>query len=262
MRFFSALDGAAGRWFGRRPAAAPAQVPEGLCVYAVGDVHGEFRLLERLLAAIGADPLRPAGTEPLVVFLGDYIDRGPDSRGVLDLLSAGPLSGAACRFLLGNHEAALLDFLGNPAGGTDWLSHGGTETLGSYGLRASVGTANPARCRALRDQLAERLPDAHLRFLKALEPLAVLGDYAFVHAGIHPGRPLDRQHPDDLIWIREPFLSSDRRHEKVIVHGHTIVREPELRHNRIGVDTGAYATGVLSALALYGTCQRFLQVRV
>ena len=246
---------------------APPQAPVGLCVYAVGDVHGQCRELERLLALVAADAARQcaeSGLEPLIVFLGDYVDRGPNSRGVLDLLceletrfDAG--TGIACRFLAGNHEAAMLDFLKEPAAGAEWLSFGGAETLASYGVRASVGTTDPVRCRALRDALDERLPDEHRRFLTALEPMVVLGDYAFVHAGIRPGQPLQRQRPQDLLWIREPFLSSSKRHEKVIVHGHTVVDEPEFLPNRIAVDTGAYATGILTALALHGAAQRVVQ---
>jgi serine/threonine protein phosphatase 1 len=252
---------------GAPAAGSPPEAPAGLCVYAVGDVHGQRRELERLMALIGADAGRvgaESGLEPLVVFLGDYVDRGPDSRGVLDMLCDmearfGAGAGMACRFLAGNHEAAMLDFLRDPAAGAEWLNYGGAETLASYGVRASVGTTDPARCRALRDALEERLPDEHRRFLDGLEPLVVLGDYAFVHAGIRPGQPLDRQRPQDLLWIREPFLSWNKRHEKVIVHGHTVVDEPEFLHNRIGVDTGAYATGILTALVLHGTVQRVVQ---
>ena len=252
---------------GRGDDGAPPRAPDGLCVYAVGDVHGMRRELERLLALIEADAARmqgEGGLEPLIVFLGDYVDRGPDSRGVLDRLCglearcrAG--AGIACRFLAGNHEAAMLDFLKEPAAGAEWLSYGGAETLASYGVRASVGTSDPARCRALRDALEERLPEEHRRFLEALEPMAVLGDYAFVHAGIRPGQPLERQRPQDLLWIREPFLSSARRHGKIIVHGHTVVDAPEFQPNRVAIDTGAYATGVLTALALYGENRRVVQ---
>lgn len=266
-----------GRAPGQPPQAAAARAPAGLCVYAIGDVHGQSRALDRLLDRIGedfaamrtaidADAAIRSGdagdiTDALIVFLGDYVDRGPDSRGVLDRLCT-LASGSAlpCRFLLGNHEASMLEFLENPAAAAEWLSYGGVETLGSYGIRASVGTADPVRCRALRDALADRLPEEHLAFLKGLEPMIQLGDYAFVHAGIRPGVPLDRQRREDLLWMREPFLSSRLHHGKVVVHGHTVVEQPLFLSNRIAVDTGAYATGVLTALVLHGATQRALNV--
>lgn len=251
------------------PPCPAACVPAGLCVYAVGDVHGHSRALDRLLDRIGEDfaAVRTSGeddggiTRALIVFLGDYVDRGPDSRGVLDRLCALAAGGGLpCRFLLGNHEAAMLDFLQNPAAAAEWLGYGGVETLGSYGIRASVGTTDPVRCRALRDDLLSRLPDEHLTFLKGLESLVLLGDYAFVHAGVRPGVPLDRQRTEDLLWMREPFLSSRRHHGKIVVHGHTVVDQPQFLPNRIAVDTGAYATGILTSLALHGTAQRTLNV--
>lgn len=239
-------------------AAAPAMV-EGVRLYAVGDIHGESALLDRLLAMIADDMVGRADRRAVVVFLGDYVDRGPDSRGVLDRLTADPTPAAETRFLAGNHESALLDFIDDPVAGARWLDFGGTEALASYGVRASVGARDRKRLKDLRDQLVDRLPDAHRRFLEALEDWAVYGDYAFVHAGIKPGRPLKRQRRDDLLWLREPFLSSPLRHEKVIVHGHTIVDAPEIRPNRIAVDTGAYATGVLTAVVLDGTERSFLK---
>ena len=242
------------------PEQAPA-LPEGLRVYAVGDIHGERRLLERLLERIAEDIAAAPASEarPLLVFLGDYVDRGHDSRGTLERLCSRPLPGADCRFLAGNHEQAMLDFLEKPEANAAWLRFGGTETLASYGIRASAG-GGVAHLRSLRDRLAERLPETHRRFLAALEPSLVLGGYLFVHAGIRPGRRLDRQKLDDLLWIREPFLSSTRQHERVVVHGHTVVDRPELLPNRIGIDTGAYATGVLTALVLEGDRRGILQV--
>ena len=240
-------------------------VPTGLCVYAVGDIHGERSALERLLALITTDIAENAAEDgtgprrPVLIFLGDYVDRGPDSAGVLDRLCRGPLPGVECRFLAGNHEDAMLNFLEDPVGHADWLRFGGAETLVSYGIRASVGITDSVRCRALRDELVERLPDQHRHFLDDLETRAEIGDYLFVHAGIRPGRRLERQRRDDLLWIREPFLSSSARHSKVVVHGHTIVDAPEFRHNRVAIDTGAYATGVLSALVLHGSERRLLR---
>jgi serine/threonine protein phosphatase 1 len=236
-------------------------VPEGLCIYAVGDIHGEMGALDRLLTAIDRDRRQPhrRHLRPLLVFLGDYIDRGADSRAVIERLCTGPLPDVDCRFLLGNHEEAMLAFLENPAGNAEWLRFGGAETLASYGIPPSVGITDRSRCQALRDALLARLPDPHLAFLHGLEPLLVIGDYAFVHAGIVPGRRLDRQKRDDLLWIRAPFLTSNQRHERVIVHGHTIVDEPQLLFNRIAIDTGAYATGVLTGLVLAGGDRDILQ---
>lgn len=239
-------------------AAAPTMV-EGVRLYAVGDIHGESTLLDRLLTMIAHDMVGRADRRAVIVFLGDYVDRGPDSRGVLDRLAAGPLAGAETRFLAGNHESALLDFIEDPVAGARWLDFGGAEALASYGVRASVGARDRKRLKELRNQLVDRLPDTHRRFLETLEDWAVYGDYAFVHAGIKPGRALKRQRRDDLLWLREPFLSSPLRHEKVIVHGHTIVDAPEIRPNRIAVDTGAYATGVLTAVVLDGAERTFLQ---
>lgn len=242
-----------------RPGPEPS-VPAGLRVYAVGDVHGELRLLDVLLDRIAADiaSAAPSGMRPLAVFLGDYVDRGHDSRGTLERLSSRPLGGVECRFLAGNHEQTMLDFLAKPETSGEWLRFGGAETLASYGIRVSAG-GGPAHFRVLRDRLAERLPDSHLRFLRALEPSVVVGDYLFVHAGIRPGRPLARQKTDDLLWIREPFLSSTRRHDKIVVHGHTVVEQPQMLPNRIGIDTGAYATGVLTALVLQDARRDIIQ---
>jgi len=241
-----------------RPETKPPQTPDGVQIYAVGDVHGERRLLEALLASI-ADHGRSRSSEgvrTVIVMLGDYIDRGPDSRGVLNLLcglAATGGGGVEYRFLRGNHEAAMLDFLADPVGGGDWLNYGGAETLASYGLRASSGLADPNRLRALRDAFVERLPEEHRAFLDGLEPMVALGDYVFAHAGVRPGVALDRQRLEDLLWIREPFLSSSRFHGRVVVHGHTPVDVPVTAPNRIGIDTGAYASGILTAVFLYAT---------
>jgi serine/threonine protein phosphatase 1 len=246
-------------------ASAPPTAPPGVCIYAVGDIHGERLALERLLEAIAADAARRTadrGVEALIVFLGDYIDRGPDSRGVLELLcawadGAGPV---ACRFVCGNHEAAMLDFLHDPAAGAPWLGFGGSETLASYGILAAGGIGRSERQLELSRALADRLPTRHRRFLESLEPMVVLGDYAFVHAGIRPGIALAEQRADDLLWIRDVFLASARRHEKIIVHGHTIVERPEILPNRIGIDTGAYAFGLLSSVVLEGCEQSVIGV--
>lgn len=237
-------------------------VPPGQIVYAVGDIHGEAGLLRRLLESLRQDLAgrtdKPAAT---LIFLGDYIDRGPDSRAVLDLLLSDPLPGARLRFLRGNHEQTMLDFLVDPLAAADWLRFGGVETLASYGLRAPPGSLDPARLRQLAADLANRLPPAHLSLLRATTLMAAVGDYAFVHAGIRPGISLNQQKQDDLLWIRDGFLDRPFQASHVIVHGHSVTDEPVLAPHRIGLDTGAYASGILTAIALHGSERHVIQSR-
>ncbi|MQP68450.1 serine/threonine protein phosphatase [Niveispirillum sp. SYP-B3756] len=240
--------------------AKPA-IPPGQLVYAIGDIHGEVDLLRRLLERVRQDMAQRSDLAATVVFLGDYIDRGPDSRGVLELLLSDPLPGARLRFLRGNHEQTMLEFLVDPLAAADWLRFGGVETLSSYGVRAPPGPLEPDRLRQLAASLAERLPPAHLSFLQNTTFMAAVGDYAFVHAGIRPGIALNRQKQDDLLWIREEFLDKPFQSSHVIVHGHTITDEPELLPHRIGLDTGAYASGILTALILQGQEREVMQVQ-
>lgn len=234
------------------------RVPDGLRVYAVGDIHGELALLDELLSRIAEDRTAGPDLDHQIIFLGDYIDRGPDARGVIDRLSA--LAGDRCyRFLKGNHEDAFLAIL---SGQTDdlpgWLRFGGRETLASYGIaERSVAMGGPF----LRAQLVERVPPSHLAFLRGLEMSIGIGDYFFVHAGIRPGVDVAKQDEADLMWIRREFLSHEGRHSHMIVHGHTITSAVDIRHNRIGVDTGAYASGVLSAIVLEGSDRRIIDTR-
>lgn len=230
-------------------------------MYAVGDVHGERILLESLLDMIRRDAAGPGTADAVsIVFLGDYVDRGPDSSGVLDLLLGRPLAGAEHRFLLGNHEQVMLDFLRDPEAAAGWLEFGGLMTADSYGLRFPHPVGAAARA-AFRDALVAAIPPAHRAFLEGLETMAVYGDYAFAHAGVHPRRALADQRPADLLWIREPFLGWTGPLEKRIVHGHTVRPAPEVLPNRIGIDTGAYASGVLTAVALSGSDVRVIQAR-
>lgn len=245
---------------GREAAAIDAHIPPGRILYAVGDIHGECALLEQLLDRILEDAATAgAGQAATIIFLGDYIDRGPDSRGVLERLSGRPPAGVEWRFLRGNHEQALLDFLTDPEAASAWLRFGGVETLASYGLLAPPGTLDPKRLEALASQLEERLPPRHLDFLRRCEMMAVVGDYAFVHAGVDPALPLDQQRPEDLLWMREGFIDRPVRGGHVIVHGHTVVETPLVEGNRIAIDTGAYATGRLTAVVLAGRERRILQ---
>lgn len=247
------------RLLGRRaPPAAPPQVPAGTRVYAVGDIHGRADLLDRLHARIAADAATaPVGCRLTLIYLGDYIDRGTESRGVLDRLVAGPPAGFDRVCLLGNHEQSALEFLDNPGIGPEWFQYGGAATLMSYGL-ASPLAATSSRLAAIRDEFQHRLPASHLAFLRSLPTLFISGDYLFVHAGIDPGKPIESQTATDLLWMREPFLSSTARLSHMVVHGHTVTRQPEVRVNRIGIDTGAFATGRLTALVLEGMDRRFL----
>jgi serine/threonine protein phosphatase 1 len=231
-------------------------VPAGMRVYTVGDIHGCLPQLERLHAVIAADAASYSG-DKTIVYLGDYIDRGPDSCGVIERLVSSPLDGFTSRYLKGNHEAAFLDFLREPQSYRAWRVHGAPETLMSYGVRPPLFDA-PEAFEAARDSLAEKIPASHLDFLRGLEMSLVIGDYAFVHAGIRPGLALDDQTEYDLLWIREEFVSCTSAHPKVIVHGHTPVEAPLNLHNRIAVDTGAYATGILTAAVLEGEGRRFL----
>ncbi|WP_254434900.1 metallophosphoesterase family protein [Magnetospirillum sp. UT-4] len=228
----------------------------------MGDIHGRRDLLDRLLAQVEEDAARPPRPPRLVmVFLGDYVDRGPDSRAVVERLmagppSSGPLAGAEWICLKGNHEECMVRFLDDAGVARGWLWNGGRATVTSY-----VGTVPDDLewdIPALQMLLGRALPPAQLRFLARLPLLHVEGDYAFAHAGIRPGVALADQNPDDLMWIRDSFLFDPSPLEKVVVHGHTIAPLPELRPNRIGIDTGAYASGVLTAVVLEGSERRFL----
>ena len=241
----------------------PARVG-GELVYAIGDVHGCYELMKDVLARIAADSAeRAAGRRPILIFLGDYVDRGPHSARVMEALvwlqRRGDLE---IHFLKGNHEQALLEFMDVPERGGPWLSSGGAETLTSYGVEAPAPDAIPASYFAARDELMERMPASHLKLLMGLETMVVIGDYAFVHAGIRPGAPLEAQAENDLLWIRRGFVDQSGPFEKVIVHGHTWLSEqPQLSEHRLGLDTGAYATGALTAARIEDGMVEILQAQ-
>jgi serine/threonine protein phosphatase 1 len=229
----------------------------------VGDVHGRLDVLEPLVAEITADMLqsRPE-TRPLLIFLGDYVDRGPASAGVIDLILKLSADGVfEVRAMKGNHEEAMLTFLEDPTFGATWMSHGGGPTLASYGVQPPTTRTAPDAWIKAREALVDALPLEHFNFLQGLELMVTVGDYAFVHAGVRPGTPLDRQAERDLLWIRQEFMEATGPFEKIIVHGHTPAEEPQLTPHRLGVDTGAYATGVLTAVRLDGGSQRIIQAR-
>jgi len=248
------------RWFSGPPGkgGAPA-VPPDTCLYAVGDIHGRTDLLRALHRLIAEDAARRNAGRKVIVYLGDLVDRGRDSRGVIDMLLASPMPGFDCVHLRGNHEDALLHFLEDIAAGPGWFAFGGEETVASYGVRRPLPSEDEEELRRVQREFRLALPAAHRKFLEGLKLSHAEGDYFCVHAGVKPGVPLDQQDGHDLMWIREEFLASKEDFGKVVVHGHTITREPELKRNRIGIDTGAFATNRLTCLAVEGTERTILQ---
>jgi serine/threonine protein phosphatase 1 len=239
------------RWQQQKPA-----VPDGIRVYAIGDVHGCADLLRGLLERIDKDKACCAAAQTIEVFLGDYVDRGPASREVIDLLLARSQSSQTVP-LKGNHETFVLDFLEDPSVLREWRAFGGLETLMSYGLAPNVNP-DPRRQLELATQFRHALPDEHHGLLAGSKTSFTCGDYFFVHAGVRPGVALADQREQDLLWIRDDFLQCREAFAKMIVHGHTPVIEPQILPNRINIDTGAYATGRLTCLVLEGTEIRFL----
>jgi len=241
-------------------AGRPPVVPAGTRLYAIGDVHGRLDLLREMEALIEEDlaaARRPLHT--VLVLLGDYVDRGFDSRRVLDhLIGVSPLRRLPRVLLLGNHDLWLREFLAGAPVGESWLQFGGDATLASYGVGLDRTLPEAERLAAARAALLERFPEAHRHLLERLEPAFSFGDYFLCHAGVRPGVPLEAQSEADLLWIREPFLSYTGEFGKIVVHGHTPSEEPVVRRNRIGIDTGACWTGRLTCLVLEGDEQRFL----
>ena len=238
-----------------RPSSA---APAGSRLYAVGDIHGRADLLASLLEQIAADAARHPGAAKRLIFLGDYVDRGPASRAVIDLVLRDAPPGLETVPLMGNHEEMMLRFLEDIAVGRTWMMNGGDATLRSYGVDPPTMFSGTSRLQEAQQDFAARLPARHRSFLEGLAISHTEGDYLFVHAGVRPGVALERQHPQDLLWIRDEFLGSDRDFGKLVVHGHSISRAPEFRPNRIGIDTGAYRSGQLTCLVLEGTERRLL----
>jgi Calcineurin-like phosphoesterase len=233
-------------------------VPTGTRVYAIGDIHGCIEPLRALLGQIRAHAAARPMPRNIVIFLGDYIDRGTDSRAVIDLLLGDPLPGFECTHLKGNHEESLIRFLADETIGPQWFAYGGDATLYSYGVRPPRFGMDEEELRRAQREFAQKLPPAHLAFFEQLPLMHVEGDYAFVHAGVRPRVPLERQAAEDLLWIRDEFLNSDLDFGKVIVHGHSITAAPAMRANRIGIDTGAFASGQLTCLVLDAADREFL----
>lgn len=244
-----------------RITAETASLPPGQRLYAIGDIHGRIDLLHQLHRLIREDAAQaPPLTTLQVIYLGDYIDRGWYSREVIDLLIDQPLCGFFAVHLLGNHERQFLEFLRHGTGGPQWLRYGGDATLCSYGVRLPETMSADARLVQAWQELVRAVPHQHITFLQSLPLYHHIGDYLFVHAGIDPEKPLIEQTEADLLWIRDEFLESDAYFGKVVVHGHSTTQWPEVRANRIGIDTGACYGNRLTCLVLEGQEQRFLSV--
>ena len=251
MAFFRSL-------FPKDSGGAEPGVPAGYRVYAIGDIHGRLDLLDDALARIEADIDGRKPAQNIIVFLGDLIDRGPSSAQVVERLRTYRRAAVRTVFLIGNHEEVLLRLLqGESRFLRDWLSFGGAECARSYGLSpTALKRMDPEQAVAA---LRQAVPEADRRFLQSFVDTFRIGSYLFVHAGIRPGVPLSDQSQSDLRWIRGPFLDNEDDHGFIVVHGHTIAEQIDVRGNRIGLDTGAYRSGVLTAMGLEGPERWFLQ---
>lgn len=231
-------------------------------VYAIGDVHGRLDLFERLLDDIRKDAakLEHHGGRPILVLLGDLIDRGPQSAACLErAMALATESWCVVESLKGNHEEAFELFLQDDGVGPNWMQHGGGATLASYGVDIQKAAGGKGWA-GLQLAFQNAVPDSHRDYVRSLKLWVEFGDYLFVHAGVRPGAPIEAQNATDLLWIRQEFLAAETPYPgKVVVHGHTPVRVPDMKRWRIGVDTGAYASGVLTAVRLRGYERTLLQ---
>jgi len=246
----------------RAKVTAPAipSMPDGVVAWAVGDVHGRLDLLKPLVEAITADAAASPAHRKVVIFLGDYIDRGPESRGVIRYLIQLPTdAGIEWRFLKGNHEEAMLNFLDDPTFGSSWCEYGGDAALASYNLKPPDMKHRTEAWARVSADLNHKVTASERAFLENLEFSVSIGDYFFAHAGARPGQPLDRQTERDLMWIRNSFLDSEVVFEKVVVHGHTPARDVHVDNRRIGTDTKAYESGILSAVRLEADTRTVMQ---
>lgn len=243
-----------GLLFGNRKTSGP----RGHRAYAVGDIHGRLDLLDEMLSMIEADIAERPKAKNVIVFLGDLIDRGPQSAEVVERLRLYSSGDARTVFLMGNHEEVMLRVLdGDGALLRDWLKFGGAECVRSYGIDpAELDSMDPHRA---VDRLKSAIPQEHVDFVRSFADTLSFGSYVFVHAGIRPGVPLADQAQKDLRWIRSPFLDDPRDHGFIVVHGHTISPQIDECGNRIGLDTGAYQSGVLTAMGIEGTRRWFLR---
>lgn len=242
--------------FARGEALPAAAIPPGQRVYAVGDIHGRLDLFAALAEAIDADEAAAVPADTTVILLGDLVDRGPDSGGVIALARAWQHR-RRVRILAGNHEEMFLRSFDSLETFRHFLRHGGRETVFSYGVdRTAFAQAELEKAQAM---MRAAVPAEDIAFLSGFEDMIAIGGYLFVHAGIDPSAPIEEQQVHNLRWIREPFLSNAESYGQVVVHGHTISEAPEDCGNRIGIDTGAFMTGRLTALVLEGTTRRYIE---
>lgn len=234
------------------------KVPPDTRVYAVGDIHGRADLLYKLMEKIEEDVAASEESRIVLIFLGDYVDRGFQSKEVIDYLLSDALDSFETYYLKGNHEAAFETFLSDSTFGPQWARFGGAETLMSYGIQPPRAKTQSAEWEEVCRELNVALPNEHRAFLSSLSLYATLGDYVFVHAGLRPGQALDNQTEKDILWIREEFLKDEGAFDHLVVHGHTPIAAPHHDYRRIGVDTGAYLTGKLTAACLVGDRVSFL----
>ena len=239
------------------PGWLPSVGPD-MRVYAIGDIHGRLDLLRELVARVIEDARLRGGIEQThVVLLGDLVDRGPDSAGVVELVMRLNTAWPAFTCLMGNHEEVFHMALSGDMGALQFFTRiGGRETLLSYGIEEELVDGDDEE--RLHARLLECVPTAHREFIAGLPHRLTVGDYVFVHAGIKPGVPIDEQKPRDMHWIREEFLRCEERHPGMVVHGHNITQFVDEQRNRIGIDTGAYASGRLTAIGLEGTDRWYL----
>ena len=241
--------------------AGDCRTPSDTVIYAIGDIHGRSDLLAAIFAQIVIDAARRKTRRRVVVSLGDYVSRGANSRRVIEMLMEAPPEGFERVTLKGNHEDLLLRYLdGELDAGKHWFDYNGQDMLASYGVEIPDRRARDDASMALaRWRFEAALPPPHLKFFRSLRVRHQEGDYCFVHGGVRPGIPLAQQSDHDCMWIRKAFLDSEAEHGAVVVHGHSISDQPEVKRNRIGIDTGAYRSGVLTCLVLEGTTRSFLQ---
>lgn len=243
------------------PLLGEASTEDGVRIYAIGDVHGCLDLLKAMHARIAADLTANPIADHVIVHLGDLVDRGPNSAGVLDYLIEASAADNRVMALMGNHEHQFLRFLRKPAeAGPLWMTYGGVETLGSYGVHGGHSGMDERELSYMRDAALPRIPDHHISFMQSLPLMVRSGDFLFVHAGIRPGVALADQDDHDLLYIRQPFLDAPGDLGAVVIHGHTPIDRPDIRPNRINIDTGAVFNGALTCVVVEGPDHRLIAV--